>query len=51
MDHPADAHPTQTDRTESADLKPWQAPKCVILDVDETASDFIAVTDSTSFFS
>lgn len=52
MDNATDSHQSQnTDTAEPAERKRWHAPKYVTLDVDETASDFIAVTDGTSFFS
>jgi hypothetical protein len=37
--------------SESTDMKPWETPAVEELDIDQTESDFIAVTDGTSFFS
>lgn len=52
MDNAADIHQSQvTDTTSPATSKRWHEPKYVVIDVNETASDFIAVTDGTSFFS
>lgn len=44
-------HLQKTDTDTAAERKPWHAPKRVSMDIDETATDFIAVTDNTSFFS
>jgi|GEM_PF-1950663 len=38
-------------KTESTDRKPWETPQIKVFPVNETESDFIAVTDGTSFFS
>ena len=57
MDNVVDARQSPiTDTTKPVTTKPvttkhWHAPKYTILDVNETAQDFIAVTDTTSFFS
>lgn len=37
--------------SETTDRKQWQTPTVEVLPIDQTESDFIAVTDGTSFFS
>jgi hypothetical protein len=52
MANATETHKSQTtDTTTPAGRKHWHTPEYVAIDVNETASDFIAVTDSTSFFS
>jgi hypothetical protein len=52
MDNAADTHQSQvTDTTSPATSKRWHAPKYVVIDVNETATDFISVTDGATFFS
>ncbi|GEM_PF-4450120 len=38
-------------KNQASELKEWQMPVVEELSVDQTESDFIAVTDGTSFFS
>ncbi|MDD5711441.1 MAG: hypothetical protein PHY31_01640 [Smithellaceae bacterium] len=38
-------------QNKATELKPWQTPAVEEMDINQTENDFIAVTDSTSFFS
>lgn len=52
MDNTTDTRQSPTaDTPKPAESKRWHAPKYETIDLSETASDFIAVTDTTSFFS
>lgn len=49
MDKAVETRKSQT--TDKTASKRWHTPEYVVTDVNETASDFIAITDGTSFFS
>ncbi len=42
---------TPAETTEAENRKPWEPPQVEVLPIENTDMDFIALTDSTSFYS